>query len=145
MASPASASPAAARRSTRQRRLVFEAVIGTKSHPTAEWVYGAVRRSMPRVSLGTVYRNLQVLVEEGRLKSFVRAGRIRYDADLDPHDHFSCDHCGLLIDVPRTAEALPIERRLRSQGYSVSGRTLEFHGLCRRCRRGVKTGGGESK
>ena len=77
------------RRSTRQRRVVFEAVIGTKSHPTAEWVYDAVRREMPRVSLGTVYRNLQVLAEEGKIRSFERGGRIRYDGDLALHDHFS--------------------------------------------------------
>lgn len=122
-------------RSTRQRRLVFEAVCGTKSHPTAEWVYEAVRREMPRVSLGTVYRNLQRLVDEGTIRSFVRGGRIRYDADLELHDHFSCDRCGLLMDIPRAAEALPAERRLRAQGFAVVGRTLEFHGLCRKCRR----------
>ncbi|HEY1434563.1 MAG TPA: transcriptional repressor [Thermoanaerobaculia bacterium] len=125
------------RRSTRQRRLVFEAVAATKTHPTAEWVYEAVRRQMPRVSLGTVYRNLQVLVGEGRIRSFVRGGLIRYDADLDLHDHFSCDRCGLLLDVARTVEVLPAERRLRVQGFAVVGRTLEFHGLCRKCRRGA--------
>lgn len=132
-----SAPAATLRRSTRQRHLVFEAVRETKSHPTAERVYEAVRRAMPRISLGTVYRNLQVLVEEGKLKSFVRGGRIRYDADLDPHDHFSCERCGLLLDIPR-AESLPGERKLKAQGYSVSGRTLEYHGLCRRCRRGIQ-------
>lgn len=129
--------PASPRRSTRQRRLVLEAVMETKSHPTAEWVYSAVRRALPRVSLGTVYRNLQVLVEEGKLTSFVRDGLIRYDADVDPHDHFSCERCGLLLDIPRATESLPGERRLKSQGYLISGRTLEYHGLCRKCRRGA--------
>lgn len=125
------------RRSTRQRRLVLEAVMETKSHPTAEWVYEAVRRALPRVSLGTVYRNLQVLVDEGKLKSFVRDGLIRYDADLTMHDHFVCERCGVLLDIPRATESLPGERRLKSQGYLISGRTLEYHGLCRKCRRGA--------
>ncbi len=125
------------RRSTRQRRLVLEAVMETKSHPTAEWVYEAVRRALPRVSLGTVYRNLQVLVDEGKLKSFVRDGLIRYDADLTMHDHFVCERCGVLLDIPRATESLPGERRLESQGYLISGRTLEYHGLCRKCRRGA--------
>ena len=129
------------RRSTRQQRLVFEAVSTTKSHPTAEWVYEAVRRQLPRVSLGTVYRNLQRLVAEGRLRSFERGGRIRYDADLELHDHFSCDRCGLLMGIPRIAEALPAERRLRARGFAVAGRTLEFHGLCRKCRRGGSSNG----
>jgi Fur family ferric uptake transcriptional regulator len=123
------------RRSTRQSRLVFEAVSGTGSHPTAEWVYEAVRRALPHVSLGTVYRNLQKLVADGRIRSFERDGRIRYDADLTTHDHFSCDRCGLLMDIPRAAEVLPAERRLRAKGFAVAGRTLEFHGLCRKCRR----------
>jgi Fur family transcriptional regulator, peroxide stress response regulator len=136
METPGSSSSAGpARRSTRQRRLVLEAVSATKAHPTAEWVYQVVRRQMPRVSLGTVYRNLQRLVEEGRLRSFEREGRIRYDADLELHDHFSCDRCGLLMDIPRASEVLPVERRLRAQGFVVAGRTLEFHGLCRKCRR----------
>ena len=134
MSTPAIAPP---RRSTRQRRLVFEAVAGTTSHPTAEWVYEAVRRALPRVSLGTVYRNLQVLVGEGRIRSFVRGGLIRYDADLTLHDHFSCDRCGLLMDIPRAGDVLPAERRLRAKGFAVAGRTLEFHGLCRKCRRGA--------
>lgn len=129
------------RRSTRQQRLVFEAVSTTKSHPTAEWVYENVRRQLPRVSLGTVYRNLQRLVAEGRLRSFERGGRIRYDADLELHDHFSCDRCGLLMDIPRMAGALPAERRLRARGFAVAGRTLEFHGLCRKCRRGGSSNG----
>lgn len=130
--------PSAARRSTRQRRLVYEAVMATDAHPTAEWVYEAVRRAAPRISLGTVYRNLQVLVEEGRLRSFTRNGRIRYDGDVSPHDHFACDGCGLLLDIPRAGGVLSAERRLKARGFAVTGRTLEFHGLCRSCRHGLK-------
>jgi len=137
-----SASAPGPRRSTRQRRLVYEAVMATAAHPTAESVYEAVRRALPRISLGTVYRNLQVLVKEGRLRSFSRDGRARYDGDLAPHDHFACDRCGLLLDIPRAAEPLPAEKRLRARGFTVSGRVLEFHGLCRKCRRGFPTAKG---
>lgn len=140
-ATPATPAP---RRSTLQRRLIREAVQSTDSHPTAEWVYEAVRRSLPRISLGTVYRNLQVLVDAGELKSWTRGGRTRYDADLEPHDHFSCDGCGLLLDIPRLTRSLPAERRLRARGHQIRGRVLEFHGLCRSCRRGTKRGGDES-
>jgi Fe2+ or Zn2+ uptake regulation protein len=139
------AAPSPVRRSTRQRRLVLEAVRGTDSHPTAEWVYEAVRRSLPRVSLGTVYRNLQVLVAEGRLKSWTRGGRTRYDADLDAHDHFSCDRCGLLLDIPRVARTHPAERSLKARGHLITGQILEFHGLCRNCRRGSQTWTGGEK
>ena len=123
------------RRTTRQRVLVYQSVIGTESHPTAEWVYEQVRRTMPHISLGTVYRNLQVLVEDGLLRSFSREGRVRYDGDLAPHDHFVCVSCGLLMDIPRDGETLTAERRLRSRGFAVQGRSLEIHGFCRACRR----------
>ena len=82
------------RRQTRQRRLVYEAVASTDTHPTAEWVFERVRRRLPRVSLGTVYRNLQLLVTEGRLKAWTRGRTTRYDAGVMPHDHFVCQVCG---------------------------------------------------
>ena len=100
---------------------------------------------MPRISLGTVYRNLQVLVAEGHLKCFMKGGRACYDADLAPHDHFSCERCGLLMDIPRASEPLPSERRLKTRGFAVSGRNLEFYGLCRNCRRGNSIREGESR
>ncbi len=129
------------RRNTRQRRLVFEAVAGTHAHPTAEWVYERVRRQMPRVSLGTVYRNLQLLVSEGRLRSWTRGRTTRFDADVDPHDHFSCRRCGLLLDLPRAPRVFPEERRLRARGHEIEERVLEFVGTCRDCRRSRTTGG----
>lgn len=123
------------RRSTKQRSLVYEAVASTRTHPTAEWVYERVRRSLPRISLGTVYRNLQFLVAEGRLKTWTRGRTVRFDADVAAHDHFTCDRCGLLVDLERVAESLASERRLVSRGYEVRDRILEFVGLCRDCRR----------
>jgi len=131
---------AVSRRSTRQRSLVYEVVASTKSHPTAEWVFERVRRSLPRISLGTVYRNLQLLVAEGRLKTWTRGRTIRFDADLASHDHFTCERCGLLVDLERGPEpfAPAVERRLASRGFEVRDRILEFIGLCRECRRGRK-------
>src|SRR5262252_5886901 len=112
------------RRRTRQRQLVYQAVFAAKTHPTAEWVYGRVRRALPRVSLATVYRNLQVLVAEGRLRSWSRGGATRYDADLSLHDHFLCEGCGLLLDLERGSATLAAERRLKSRGFEVHGRVL---------------------
>jgi Fe2+ or Zn2+ uptake regulation protein len=116
--------------------VIYDVVAATDSHPTAEWVYEAVRRSLPHVSLGTVYRNLQVLVAEGRLRSWSRGRITRFDADTSPHDHFVCDACGLLLDIERAPEALSSERKLRARGHAIETRVLEFHGICRECRRG---------
>ncbi len=132
-----------ARRETPQRRLVYDAVARSDSHPTAEWVHERVRRSMPRVSLGTVYRNLQLLVADGRLRMWTRGRTTRFDADLSKHDHFTCERCGLLIDLERNEESLASasERKLRARGHEVRDRILEFVGLCRTCRRTAKTEG----
>ena len=124
------------RRQTRQRRLVYDAVAATDAHPTAEWVYGRVRLQMPRVSLGTVYRNLLLLVAEGRLKAWTRGRTTRYDADVTPHDHFVCRACGLLLDIERAPEAISSEKRLKARGHQIDNRVLEFIGICRACRRG---------
>jgi Fe2+ or Zn2+ uptake regulation protein len=126
------------RRQTKQRRLVYEAVCAAKTHPTAEAVYDRVRREMPRVSLGTVYRNLQLLVADGRLRSWTRGRATRYDADLSPHDHFLCESCGLLLDLDRAGAPLAAERRLEAKGFEVRGRILDLIGLCRDCRGAVK-------
>jgi Fe2+ or Zn2+ uptake regulation protein len=127
--------PPAPRRQTRQRQLVYETVASTDAHPSAEWVHGRVRRQMPRVSLGTVYRNLQLLVAEGRLKAWTRGRTTRYDADVTPHDHFVCRACGLLLDIERAPEAISSEKRLRAGGHQIDNRVLEFIGVCRDCRR----------
>ena len=140
MAPSAASSSAPARRDTRQRRLVYEAVARTDSHPTAEWVFERVRRSMPRVSLGTVYRNLQLLVAAGKLKTWTRGRTTRYDADVEPHDHFVCRSCGLLLDIERASGSISSERRLRARGYWIETRVLEFIGLCRNCRSRLKDG-----
>jgi Fur family ferric uptake transcriptional regulator len=117
---------------------VYEAVCAARSHPTAEAVHDRVRQAMPRVSLGTVYRNLQLLVAEGRLRAWTRGRATRYDADLSPHDHFLCESCGLLLDLDRAGAPLAAERRLQSRGFEVRGRILDLIGLCRECRRAAK-------
>jgi len=129
------------RRRTRQRSAVYETVAATDTHPTAEWVYERVRHRIPRVSLGTVYRNLQLLVAEGKLRSWSRGRTLRYDADLSPHDHFLCRRCGFLDDLPRRPRRYAEERSLARRGHAVEERILEFVGVCRSCRRTGGSGG----
>jgi Fur family ferric uptake transcriptional regulator/Fur family peroxide stress response transcriptional regulator len=88
-----------ARRQTQQRRIVYDTAVATNAHPTAEWIYERVRKRLPRISLGTVYRNLQLLVTQGRLRAWTRGRSVRFEADLEAHDHFVCESCGLLLDL----------------------------------------------
>src|SRR5215472_13340123 len=76
-------------RLTGPRRVVLEVVRATDSHPTAEWVHGMVRRRLPRVSLGTVYRNLRILVASGLVKE-LPGPHARFDGNVSEHHHFTC-------------------------------------------------------
>jgi len=124
----------AAPHDTRQRRLVYAAVASSRAHSTAEAIH-QVRRQLPRVSPGTVYRNLQLLVSEGRLRAWTRGRSVRFDRDLTALNHFVCESCGLLVDLERAPETLSSEKMLKARGYPVRERVLKFVGLCRKYRR----------
>jgi len=120
-------------RETQQRRVVLEALKSTKSHPTADWVFERVRSRLPKISLGTVYRNLSVLRDEGRIREVNGVDRrTRYDADMRPHAHFVCSSCGQVRDVAGAPEA--DWRTLKDLvGCDVTEQRLEFLGTCPAC------------
>jgi Fur family peroxide stress response transcriptional regulator len=123
------------RRTTRQRTLVLEAVRGSGvEHPTADGVFERVRRTLPRISLGTVYRNLQRLAAEGRIGVTHLEGRVaRYDPTPRLHDHFVCRTCGRVDDLAPAppAEGLAAARRA---GHVVTAHALVLYGVCSGCR-----------
>ncbi len=124
-------------RLTGPRRVVLEVVWGTDSHPTAEWVHAKVRRRLPRVSLGTVYRNLRVLVAEGLVRE--RPGpHARFDGNVSDHHHFTCTACGRIVDVAgplADSQARALSARVASlTGLRVTHQRIEFYGRCRSCR-----------
>jgi len=124
-------------RHTRQRAAVLAVLRTRADHPTAAEVHAEVRRQMPRVSLGTVYRNLEHFVRAGVARKLAGAGReARYDADPTPHDHVRCIRCGRLGDVPRVNWSVPDEELERASGFRLLGVRLEFLGLCPACARG---------
>lgn len=125
-------------RLTAPRQLVLEAVRGSDAHPTAETVHQMVRCRLPRVSLGTVYRNLRLLVGQGLLKE-LPGPHTRFDGNLSEHHHFTCLACGRISDVagPITehhSRAL-MSRVASSGGFSVTHHRIEFYGRCAACRR----------
>lgn len=122
------------KRMTRQLAAVYEAVVEDASHPSAEAIYRRVRQSLPHIGLGTVYRNLQRLTEEGKVRVLVLGKRTtRYDAVAAEHDHFICQKCGqvldLLLERDRHIDVAP----LVDQGLLVTTQSVLLHGLCRQC------------
>jgi Fe2+ or Zn2+ uptake regulation protein len=125
-------------RLTGPRRVVLEVVRGTDSHPTAERVHEMVRRRLPRVSLGTVYRNLRLLVAEG-LVNELPGPHARFDGNVSDHHHFTCLGCGRIADVAGTmtephSRALCLRVAAQS-GLSVSHHRIDFYGRCPECRK----------
>jgi Fe2+ or Zn2+ uptake regulation protein len=120
-------------RETRQRKVIYEAVRGSKSHPTADMIFDQVRGTLPTVSLGTVYRNLNVLKDQGlviELRGTDR--RAHFEADLSPHAHFTCTRCGSILDIQHCP--MPDwERHNCLDGFTLEKFSLEFSGICPGC------------
>lgn len=120
------------KRYSRQRELIYQTLMETTEHPTAEMVYQWLKPENPNLSLGTVYRNLNLLANEGRITRMAFPVE-RYDGNTEPHCHFRCDECGAVYDLE-----LPYCRELdekvnQSSGHRVEGHELLFHGCCARC------------
>ena len=121
-------------RNTRQRRIILEEVRKSASHPTADEVCTMVRKRLPRISLGTVYRNLEMMSESGLIRKLEFIGtQNRYDANMHHHYHVLCTKCGRVDDVPFSAD-LDIEGTFQGAGgYRITGHQLVLTGLCPRC------------
>ncbi|MTV47545.1 transcriptional repressor [Heliobacillus mobilis] len=123
-------------RMTRQKQLVLDIVQGTTSHPTADWVYQEARRQIPDISLGTVYRNLNTLAQQGIIREMTYAGASsRYDGNVEAHYHFVCEDCKRVFDIfIDRAENLD-EKAEEMSGHEIQGHRLEFYGRCAECRK----------
>src|SRR5262245_53606572 len=124
-------------RLTAPRHAILEVVRGIKAHPTAEEVHRLVTRRAPGVSLGTVYRNLRLLVDAGLLGE-LPGPRARFDANTRVHHHFTCLTCGRLMDIEASV-AEPHSRTLSKRvaartGLTITHHRIEFFGRCRECR-----------
>lgn len=120
-------------RMTRQRRVILETLRENNVHPSADEVYEMVRAQLPRISLGTVYRNLEILSELGKIQKLELSGSLmRFDGVPEKHYHIRCINCDRLDDAP--LQPLDhIEDQLQSTEYKVIGHRLEFMGLCPKC------------
>ena len=105
-----------------------------RTHPTAETIFQAVRAELPNIGLGTVYRNLQRLADDGTIGvAHLGDRRVRFDPTPAAHDHFVCESCGAVddLDGPPPADGLAAARRA---GHEPSSYALVLFGRCRACR-----------
>ena len=118
-------------RYSHQREEIYQAVCASREHPTAQMVYDTLRPKMPKLSLGTVYRNLQQMAQSGRLIA-LDGPVVRFDATVFPHTHLRCNCCGRVadVDLPYDAE---LDHAFGKEGWHISGHNLMFNGICPAC------------
>jgi len=108
----------------------------TTCHPTANWIYEQVRKEIPDISLGTVYRNLRLLREAGKVLEIDMTGTFgRFDGNVENHYHFRCERCGQVFDVDEPVNIEINDRVARKTGFKISYHRLEFRGLCWLCQK----------
>jgi len=119
---------------SRQRELLLEILQGTACHPDADWVFSHMREKMPNVSLGTVYRNLSRLAEEGViLKLDVGQSADRFDGCAVPHYHLACRECGAVVDLPMAYAPHLDKNAAVESGCEIERHSLLFFGKCPSC------------
>lgn len=123
-------------RMTNQREIILQELLKSKQHLTADELYDIVRKIMPRISLATVYRNLEILSEAGIIGKLEISGRQkRFDYDPSEHDHIYCAVCHRVDNLEVEHQSLDSQNIGTLAGYSVTGYRLEIIGICPECQK----------
>lgn len=121
---------------TQQRAAVFDYLSQVEHHPTADEVYLAVKQKLPKISLATVYKNLEALVNCGAISKLTYGdAAARYDIRTDHHYHTRCLGCGKIWDLEARAGHEWLKQIKPQAGFAVEDYRLELRGYCRDCRR----------
>lgn len=120
---------------TRQRSVILEELRRVDTHPSADELYIMVRKRLPRVSLGTIYRNLEILAESGEIRRIDSGSCLkRFDGTTAPHYHIRCVRCDRIVDANVELKLDIDEYIQRLTDFHILGHHVEFLGLCPRCR-----------
>ena len=119
------------KRYSHQREEIYSVLCQTTAHPTAETVYAWLKPSMPKLSLGTVYRNLHQMAEGGRIME-IPGTVARFDANTAPHTHFCCGGCGSVSDLQIPYDPA-LDALAEQDGRKVQTHSLMFYGICAAC------------
>ena len=119
---------------SRQRECILKNMQSRRDHPTADMVYESVQVEEPNISLGTVYRNLAFLAENGQiLKISTGIGPDHFDGFTEAHNHFVCRKCGRVLDLDYVADEKIIAEASKNFNGEIKGYDLQFYGTCEDC------------
>ncbi len=123
-------------RQSRQRDMIMDLLRSTDIHPTADWLYNQLKRKFPSLSLGTVYRNLSILTEQGFVQKIASGNTFnRFEANASPHYHLICEKCGKVEDFEMNIYQELNDKANRLTGFNVERHRIEFFGICPACRK----------
>jgi len=121
-------------RETKQREAILRYIQNTTSHPSADMVYDSLRKEIPNISKGTVYRNLKVLQERKQISELSFKGAVsRFEGRQDSHYHFRCENCGRVFDIDEPIDKTLDRRVAEKTGLKILSHQIEFRGLCKDC------------
>jgi Fur family ferric uptake transcriptional regulator len=122
-------------RNTRQRQIILEELQKLKSHPSATALYEIVRERLPNISLGTVYRNMDLLARTGLIQKLnTGQNEARFDVITDHHYHVCCAQCGRVDDLLDAPVDIVDSGIGELQGFDILGHQLQFIGICPECK-----------
>jgi Fur family peroxide stress response transcriptional regulator len=118
------------------RDAILRVINNTTTHPGADWIYDQVRKEIPNISLGTVYRNLKLLAQAGKIKELDIPGiSSRFDGRTSNHHHLICEECGRIFDMDESVDRTMEIRIAQKTGFKVKMQYLKFIGLCSDCQK----------
>ena len=126
----------AALKYSRQRESIKQYLSTTTNHPTADEVYMHMKTEFPNISLGTVYRNLNLLTNLGEaVKISTPDGGDRFDGKLEPHNHFLCTKCGRLLDLDIDMQSVEAATKKAAENFDgiITSSTTLFYRECSDC------------
>lgn len=121
-------------RRSKLRDRILEILRETGSHPHADWVYDKLKKEYPSLSLGSVYRNLSILTEQGMIKKIDFGSTYdRFDANTADHYHFICENCGSIIDLKIPIDKTLEEKVNQTTNFKTKYHKIQFYGICEKC------------
>jgi Fur family peroxide stress response transcriptional regulator len=124
---------------SRQRERILWFLRATDSHPSADFIYSKLKKEIPRLSLGTVYRNLNTLIDQGLVQKFpLEDGTDRFEATIAPHYHLICERCGSVIDFVMPNPVDINQKTEKLSGFKVARHRIDFFGICLKCQKSDK-------
>lgn len=121
---------------THQRQVIYQALLAAKDHPTPETIYEKVRRQIPSISLGTVYKNVKTFLDAGLVREVtLHHGSLRLEAKLESHHHLVCRVCRSIVDIEESEIEQARITGVLPKGFHIERQTVEIIGICASCAR----------